>query len=44
VHSNLSVTEIAHRLNFPDQSYFAKFFKREVGISPLQYRTKALNG
>uniref|UniRef100_UPI0032164FD7 AraC family transcriptional regulator n=1 Tax=uncultured Draconibacterium sp. TaxID=1573823 RepID=UPI0032164FD7 len=42
VHTNLSVTEISHRLNFPDQSYFAKFFKREVGISPLQYRTKSL--
>ncbi|WP_346857529.1 AraC family transcriptional regulator [uncultured Draconibacterium sp.] len=44
VHSNLSVTEIALRLNFTDQSYFAKFFKREVGVSPLQYRVKSLNG
>lgn len=43
VHTNLSVTEIANRLNFPDQSYFAKFFKREAEISPLQYRTKSLN-
>lgn len=42
VHTNLSVTEIAHRLNFADQSYFARFFKREVGISPLQYRVKSL--
>ncbi|MCY1719077.1 AraC family transcriptional regulator [Prolixibacteraceae bacterium Z1-6] len=44
VHTNLSVTEISQRLNFPDQSYFAKFFKREVGMSPLQYRVKSLNG
>lgn len=43
VHTNLSVTEIATRLNFPDQSYFAKFFKREIGISPLQYRVKSLS-
>jgi AraC-like DNA-binding protein/quercetin dioxygenase-like cupin family protein len=43
VHTNLSVTEIATRLNFPDQSYFAKFFKRETGISPLQYRNKSVS-
>ncbi|HPE78020.1 MAG TPA: AraC family transcriptional regulator [Draconibacterium sp.] len=42
VHTNLSATEIAMRLNFPDQSYFTKFFKREAGISPLQYRVKAI--
>jgi AraC-like DNA-binding protein/mannose-6-phosphate isomerase-like protein (cupin superfamily) len=42
VHTNLSVTEIANCLNFPDQSYFTKFFKRETGISPLQYRLKQL--
>ncbi|MCK5730320.1 MAG: helix-turn-helix domain-containing protein [Draconibacterium sp.] len=41
-HTNLRVTEIATHLNFTDQSYFAKFFKRETGISPLQYRTKSL--
>lgn len=38
VHTNLSVAEIAHQLNFEDQSYFTKFFKREAGFSPLQYR------
>jgi len=42
VHTNLSVTEIAIKLNFPDQSYFTKFFKREVGLSPLQYRVKSM--
>ena len=42
VHSNLSISEIAHRLNFSDQSYFTKFFKRETGVSPLQYRSKAI--
>lgn len=42
VHTNLSVSEIALQLNFHDQSYFTKFFKREAGISPLQYRTEAL--
>ena len=42
VHTNLSITEIATQLNFPDQSYFAKFFKRETGLSPLQYRAKSI--
>jgi AraC family transcriptional regulator, transcriptional activator of pobA len=42
VHTNLTVTEIANQLNFPDQSYFTKFFKRETGFSPLQYRSKQL--
>ncbi len=42
VHTNLSVTEIASQLNFHDQSYFTKFFKREAEISPLQYRTEGL--
>ena len=40
VHTNLSVSEIAHQLNFEDQSYFTKFFKREAGFSPLQYRVE----
>ncbi len=38
VHTTLSVSEIAGQLNFDDQSYFTKFFKREIGITPLQYR------
>ena len=42
VHTNLTVTEISQRLNFPDQSYFAKFFKRETGMSPKQYRNKSI--
>jgi AraC family transcriptional activator of pobA len=42
VHSNLSVTEIANYMNFPDQSYFTKFFKRETGATPLSYRESAL--
>ena len=42
VHTNLSVAEIAHQLHFEDQSYFTKFFKRESGYSPLQYRNSAI--
>jgi len=42
VHTNLNVSEIANQLNFEDQSYFTKFFKRETGFTPLQYRTDSL--
>lgn len=42
VHTNLSVSEIAGQLNFDDQSYFTKFFKRETGVTPLQYRSESL--
>ena len=36
--SDLSVTEIADRLNFPDQSYLSRYFRRQTGISPGTYR------
>ncbi len=36
--SDLSVTEIAYRMNFPDQSYLSRFFKRHTGVSPYNYR------
>jgi len=42
VHTNLNISEIASQLNFEDQSYFSKFFKRETGLTPLQYRGEAL--
>jgi len=42
VHTNLNISEIANQLNFEDQSYFSKFFKRETGLTPLQYRSEAL--
>ncbi len=42
VHSNLNVSEIANQFNFEDQSYFTKFFKRETGLTPLQYRNDKL--
>lgn len=42
VHTSLSVSEIAAQLNFDDQSYFTKFFKRETGYTPMQFRGEAL--
>ena len=34
----MSVQEIAYSLNFPSASFFGKYFKRYVGMSPLEYR------
>jgi len=38
IHTDMTVTEIADYMNFSDQSYFTKFFKKACGITPLQYR------
>ncbi len=36
--STRNIKEIAAAYNFPNQSFFGKFFKEHVGMSPLQYR------
>lgn len=37
-HTDLTIQEIAYKLNFPTQTFFGKYFKRLTGISPKQYR------
>lgn len=37
-YSNMSVQEIAYHLNFPNQSFFGSYFKRNTGMSPSQYK------
>lgn len=39
--SDLSIKEIADQLNFPTQSFFGKYFKQYVGVSPKEYRNNA---
>ena len=39
--SELSIKEIADQLNFPTQSFFGKYFKQYVGVSPKEYRNNA---
>jgi AraC-like DNA-binding protein len=36
--TKLTVSEISYRLNFPNESYFCRYFKRHAGISPKIYR------
>lgn len=34
----LSIQEICYKLNFSNQSFFGKYFKRHTGMSPLEFR------
>lgn len=36
--SNMTIQEIAFSLNFPSASFFGKYFRRYVGMTPLEYR------
>ncbi|MDE7070154.1 MAG: helix-turn-helix transcriptional regulator [Alistipes sp.] len=38
----VSIKEIASLLNFSSQSFFGKYFKQYVGVSPSEYRAGAL--
>lgn len=37
-HTNKQVTQIADELNFPNNSFFNKFFRRLTGKTPVEYR------
>jgi AraC-like DNA-binding protein len=37
-HTNNALKEIAFGLGFSDASYFNRFFKRETGVTPAEYR------
>ena len=39
----LTISQIALNLNFSDNSYFTKFFKKAEGITPEEFRKKTLN-
>lgn len=41
-YSNMSVQEISNALNFPNQSFLGKFFKKHTGMSPGTYKTSAV--
>ena len=38
--STMSIQEIAYYLNFPNQSFFGSYFKRNTGMSPSQYKAQ----
>jgi len=42
INQDLSISEIAYELNFNDNSYFTKFFKKQVGVTPEEFRKKTI--
>ena len=40
--TTLDIQEISAMLNFADQSYFTKFFKKATGMTPLIFRNHTL--
>ena len=38
--TNKTVKEISDSLGFPNSSFFGQFFRRQAGMTPLDYRTK----
>ncbi|WP_294618171.1 helix-turn-helix domain-containing protein [uncultured Bacteroides sp.] len=36
--TDMTIQEIAYSLNFPSASFFGKYFKRHMGMSPQEYR------
>lgn len=41
-YSNLMIKETAYKLGFEDPSYFVKFFKRIVGVAPVDFREEEI--
>ncbi|OGX87313.1 AraC family transcriptional regulator [Hymenobacter coccineus] len=41
-YTDQSLKEIAFELGFSEASYFSRFFKRETGLTPAEYRTRRL--
>jgi len=40
--AGMTVTEIAYNLNFQDNSYFNRFFKKNVGMTPDEFRKQLI--
>ena len=43
LHSNMSVKVISTRLGFEDQMLFGKYFRRQMGMSPTEYKRQEIN-
>lgn len=43
LYTDLSVAEISYNLEFKDTSHFIKYFKRQVGQTPLQFKKEIIS-
>jgi AraC family transcriptional activator of pobA len=43
INLELNITAIANQLNFADNSYFTKFFKKYAGVTPDEFRKNTIN-
>lgn len=41
--TNLSITEISENIGFENPYHFSNFFKKNIGISPLNYKKNSIN-
>lgn len=41
--ATMTITEIAYDLNFQDNSYFNRYFKKNVGVTPDEFRKTFIN-
>lgn len=42
MHTDYLISDIAERLNFQETTHFSKFFKRETGCTPVEFRKQNL--
>ncbi len=38
IYTSMTISQIAHTLGFSEPAYFSRFFKRQTGVNPKQYR------
>ncbi|MBO5550224.1 MAG: AraC family transcriptional regulator, partial [Prevotella sp.] len=41
--TDMTMQQISNDLNFPNASFFGKYFKEHTGMTPMEYRTKYQN-
>jgi AraC family transcriptional activator of pobA len=44
VYTHLPIKQLAADLGFDDDAYFSRFFRKKTGVTPTDFRTKAIQG